>query len=341
MPPLYSEQKKLINPKKNSFFEHGDIALFMAEKNGDWAGRIAAIEDRRFNEHHGTNIGFFGFFESINDPSIARLLFRVAGDWLLERGYDTMLGPTNPSLMDELGMLVEGFDHYPSLMMPYTKPYYDDLMRECGFGKAMDLLAYRVNQDTVSKDRMERAGQMLKRKLPGLTIRTINMKDLKNEVQIIRDIYNRAWSNNWGFLPLTKQEFDELADDLKMIVDPNVVFIAEMEGEPIAFTISLPDYNQIFRTMNGRLFPTGIFKLLFKKKKINAIRTLLMGVVPEYQGKGIDALLNNETILNGWDQYYSSEMSWILESNTQMIRAAERIGGYKEKRYRLYEKSIP
>ena len=342
VPPLYSEQKKLLNPKKNAFFNHGNVALFMAKKNGEWAGRIAAIEDRRFNEHHGTNIGFFGFFDSIHDPYIANLLIRVARDWLLERGYEKMMGPTNPSMMDELGFLVEGFDYYPSLMMPYTKPYYDELMQECGFGKSMDLLAYRVNQKSVARDRMERAGSMIRRKLPGLTIRKINMKDLRNEVQVIRDIYNKAWSRNWGFLPMTEKEFDDLASHLKMIVDPEVVFIAEMEGSPIAFSISLPDLNQVFRSMDGTLFPTGIFKLLLKRKKINALRTLLMGVLPEYQGKGVEALLNQETITKGSaNGYFSSEMSWILESNTQMIRVAERLGGFKEKRYRLYEKPIP
>lgn len=342
VPPLYVEQKKLLDPRKNAFFNHGDVALFMAKKNGELAGRIAAIEDRRFNEHHGTNIGFFGFFESINDTYIAKLLVRVARDWLLERGYDTMMGPANPSMMDELGFLVEGFDYYPSLMMPYTKPYYDQLMKDCGFGKSMDLLAYRVNQESVARDRMERAGRMIKRKLPGISIRKINMKELKNEVQIIRDIYNKAWSRNWGFLPMTKKEFDDLASHLKKIVDPEVLLIVEMEGSPIAFSISLPDYNQVFKTMNGKLLPTGIFKFLFKGKKINALRTMLMGVLPEYQGKGIDALLNQETINRGSaNNYYSSEMSWILESNTQMIRVAERLGGIMEKRYRLYEKSIP
>ena len=340
VPPLKMEQKKLINRDKNPFFDHGDMALFLAKKNDKLAGRIAAIEDYRFNEHHGTSIGFFGFFECIDDAGVANLLFRVASDWLKERGWEKMMGPTNPSMMDELGVLVDGFDHYPSIMMPYSKTYYDELIKGQGFEKAMDLYAYRVDQDSLHKERFERAQKMLKRRISGLNIRQIDLKNIDPEIKIVGEIYNKAWAHNWGFLPHREKDFKQLADDPKMVLDPEVAAIAEIDGEPIGFTVSLPDYNQVFRKMDGRMLPTGIFKFLYYRKKINACRTALMGVVPEHQGKGIDALLNNFTILNGWDNYYSSEMSWILESNVNMIRIAERSGAYHEKTYRLYEKEL-
>lgn len=341
VPPLLMEQKKLIDTKKNPFYNNADVALFLAERDGETIGRIAAIEDRRYNEYHGTKTGHFGFFECINDVSVAKLLFKAANDWLRDRGLTEVMGPASPSMMDEIGVLVKGFDKYPSILMPYSKPYYDDLLKSIGLEKTMDLYAYRVTQDTVSLDRIDRAGQIVKKRNPGLEIREVNLKKLKREINIVRDIFNKAWSKNWGFIPLTDEEFDALADDLKMIVDTDFAHIAEIDGEPIGFSIALPDLNQALRHLNGRLLPFGIFKLLYYQRKITQIRTALMGVLPEYQGKGIDALMHKEAIENGLERgMYSSELSWVLESNTQMCRVAERIGGEVEKIYRVYKQQL-
>lgn len=341
MAPLKMEQKKLIDIEKNPFYENGEIALFLAEQNGETCGRIAAIRDHRYNEHHGNKTGFFGFFECINDKTIAKLLVKVASDWLRERGHTDVLGPANPSMMDEVGILVDGYEYTPSIMMPYHKPYYDDLLSSTGLQKAMDMYAFRVTQATVTLDRMYRAEEIVRRRLPKLKIREVDLKSLDEEVEIVREIFNKAWSGNWGFIPLTKSELEDLAEDLKLILDPKIAHIAEVDGEPVAFSIALPDLNQALKHTDGTLFPTGIFKLLWHRRNINQIRTALMGVVPEYQGRGIDALLHKEAIINGLEAgYKSSELSWVLESNKEMIRVAEKIGADIEKTYRMYSKDL-
>lgn len=341
VPPLLMEQKKLLNPKKNPFFKNAEIALFNAEHEGKPAGRLAAIIDHRYNDFHNAKTGFFGFFECIDRQSTVDLLFRVAEDWLRDRGMTDVLGPANPSMMDEVGVLVEGFDKYPSIMMPYHKPYYDKLLKGAGYEKEMDLLTYLVTQDSVDRERANRAMEIVKKRLPGISIRKIKLKKIKDEVKIIREIFNSAWKNNWGFIPLSSEEFDALAKDLKTIVDPNFAHIAEIDGKPVAFSVALPDYNQIFRDMNGKLLPFGWLKILMNKNKIDKVRTALMGVIPEYQGRGIDVLLHREAIENGLvEGVYSSEVGWILENNVQMVRVAEKIGGTLDKRYRMYKKNL-
>lgn len=341
VPPLLMEQKKLLNPKKNPFFKNAEIALFNAEHEGKPAGRLAAIIDYRYNDFHNAKTGFFGFFECIDRQSTVDLLFRVAEDWLRDRGMTDVLGPANPSMMDEVGVLVEGFDKYPSIMMPYHKPYYDKLLKGAGYEKEMDLLTYLVTQDSVDRERANRAMEIVKKRLPGISIRKIKLKKIKDEVKIIREIFNSAWKNNWGFIPLSSEEFDALAKDLKTIVDPNFAHIAEIDGKPVAFSVALPDYNQIFRDMNGKLLPFGWLKILMNKNKIDKVRTALMGVIPEYQGRGIDVLLHREAIENGLvEGVYSSEVGWILENNVQMVRVAEKIGGTLDKRYRMYKKNL-
>ena len=339
--PLLIEQKKLQSTEKNPFFNNADIAFFYATLNNKPAGRIAAIIDHRYNRFHNTKTGFFGFFESIDKPETSNLLFKVAEGWLREKGMEQVLGPANPGMMDEIGILVEGFDKYPSILMPYNKPYYDKLVIEAGYKKEMDLLTYLVTQDSVDRGRANRAMEIVKKRLPGITIRKIKLKKIREEVTIIREIFNSAWKNNWGFIPLSTEEFDALAADLKTIVDDDFAHIAEIDGKPVGFSVALPDFNQIFRKMNGRLLPFGIFKILWNKRKINKIRTALMGVIPEYQGRGIDVLLHREAIENGLKKnFYSSEVGWILENNIQMLRVAEKIGGTIDKRYRMYSKNL-
>ncbi len=339
--PLKMEQKKLIDEDKNPFFKNAEIALFLVEEGEELKGRIAAIIDHRYNDHHNDKTGFFGFFECVDDQTVANLLLKVASDWLRERGRTKMMGPANPSMMDEVGILVEGFEYDPSIMMPYHKPYYDQLIKNAGLSKAMDLYAFRVTQGTVNLDRMYRAEELVRRRIRRLDIREIDLKNLDQEVQIVRHIYNKAWSGNWGFIPLNEEELEDLAKDLKLILDPKVAHIAEVDGEPVAFSIGLPDLNQALKHMDGTLFPTGIFKLLWYRRRINRIRTALMGVLPEYQGKGIDALLHKEAIINGKEVgYKSSELSWVLESNKGMISVAEKIGARREKTYRMYSKEL-
>ncbi len=338
--PLMMEQKKLIDTAKNPFYETADLAMFVATRNGKTAGRIAAIHNKAYNEHHGTNIGFFGFFDCIDDQKVCDLLVKAVGDWFSERGIFEILGPTSPGMMDVIGVLVEGFEHEPGLLMAYNFPYYDTLLKNAGMGKAMDLFAFRVNKQTVTLDRMARASDIVRSRIPNLTIREVNLKDFDHEVAIIRHIFNRAWAKNWGFVPLSESQFRYMAKDLKTIIDTDFAHVAEVEGIPVAFSVALPDLNQALKHINGKLIPFGILKLLYYARKIHQIRTALMGVIPEFQGKGIDALLHKQTIENGLAKGFdSAELSWILESNVDMIRVAERIGASVEKRYRMYTKT--
>ncbi|MEX0594185.1 MAG: hypothetical protein WD115_05365 [Balneolaceae bacterium] len=341
VPPLKFEVRKRLDTQKNPFFQQAEMALFLAEKDGEVAGRIAAIIDHRYNSYHNTQTGFFGFFESIDSDTVTDLLFRSASGWLEARGMETMMGPASPSMMDEVGILVDGFEKPPAIMMPYNKPWYGTLLENAGLSKEMDLFAFDVDQSTVDRERMARAVGLVKRRIPGMNVRPIRLNKMQQEVEIIRQIFNKAWSQNWGFIPLSKAELEQLARDLKMILDPDFAHIVDVEGEPVAFSIALPDYNQILSDMNGTLFPTGLFKLLTRRKSIRRIRTALMGVLPEYRGKGIDAVLHHQSIENGLKRdFYSSELSWVLESNTEMVRVAERIGAIQNKTYRIYSKSL-
>ncbi len=341
VPPLRMDQKKLINTEKNPFFNNAEIALFIAEHEGEVAGRIAAIVDHRFNKHHGTKTGHFGFFECIDHQPTADLLFRVAEDWLRDKGTQDVLGPTNPGMMDMVGFLVDGFDKDPYILMPYTKPYYEKLVTSADYEQAMDLLAYIIDKDSADLERSARAKEIVMKRNPGLKIRPLNLKKIHDEVEIVRAIYNETWKNNWGFLPLTQEELAATADDFKLILDPDLAHIAEIDGKPVAFSIGLPDLNVIFKKMNGNLFPFGIFKLLLGRRKIKRYRTALMGVLPEVQGRGIDALLHQAAIEKALPRGIdTSELSWVLGNNPDMIRTAERLGASLDKTYRMYSKKL-
>lgn len=342
VPPLRMDQKKLINTDKNPFYKNAEIELFIAEKDGKEVGRIAAIIDHRYNDYHGSKTGHFGFFECIDDQHTANLMFRVAEDWLRDKGMENVLGPANPGMMDTIGVLIEGFAKKPYILMPYNFPYYDRLIKQAGFEKAMDMYAYIVDTETVAVDRMNRAMDIVKRRLPNLEIRPVNLKKMSSEIKIIQKIFNSTWKDNWGFIPLSEEEFKALGKDLKLIIDTDYAHIAEIDGEPIAFSVGLPNINEILMDMNGKLFPFGIFKLLWGRKKIKGLRTALMGVLPEWQGKGIDALLHQRSIQNGLETEGKtvSELSWILETNTEMVRVAEKIGGSLDKTYRMYSKQL-
>ncbi|MFO8029010.1 MAG: hypothetical protein R6U28_04045 [Cyclonatronaceae bacterium] len=341
VPPLKMQQKDLLNPQKNPFFNDADMALFLAYDRGEVAGRIAAIHNHAYNRHNNDTAGFFGFFECNQNQFVADLLFRVVRDWLRLRGCTRLLGPMNPGLLDEIGIQIEGFEHRPAIMMPHSKPWYNEMIHKAGLSKEMDLFAYKVLSKTVRVDRMDRALEIVKKRTPGLEIRKVNMRRFNEEVRTIHHLFNRAWAKNWGFYEISLETFIHLGKELKMILDTDFAHVAEVDGEPVGFSIAIPDYNQVFAKMDGTLFPTGLFKLLWHRRRINGIRTALMGVIPEYKGRGIDALLTRESIVNGLPRgFVSSEVGWLLETNTDILRVAERIGGYKEKTYRMYGQSL-
>ncbi|MDG5766001.1 hypothetical protein QA596_00890 [Balneolales bacterium ANBcel1] len=341
VPPLRMLQKELIDTRKNPFYNDAEIALFLAYRNGEVAGRIAAIHNHAYNRHNNDTAGFFGFFESVDNQMVVDLLFRVVRDWLRDRGCTRLLGPMSPGLLDEIGIQIEGFDHRPSIMMPHSKPWYDPMIRKAGLVKEMDLLAYRVTDENLALNRMNRAVDIVRKRTPDLTIRPVNLRKFKSEVDIIHRLFNETWKDNWGFYEINREVIEHMAKGLRMIVDTDLAHVAEVGGKPAGFSIALPDYNQVFKDMDGTLFPTGIFKLLWKRRKINAIRTALTGVAPEFQGRGIDAVLIRESIINGLRRgIRSSEVGWLLENNTGILRVVEKVGAVREKAYRMYSQPL-
>ena len=336
VPPLIIDQKFKFNTKKNPFFKHSEAKLYIAEKNGSLAGRIAAIINNNHNRIHEENIGFFGFFESINDREVSDSLFNVAAEYLKSKGLTAMRGPANFSSNDDWGLLVDAFDKPPVVMMSYNPAYYLDLIEGFGFKKKIDLYAYWMHQSQMT-DRLMKAAEAMKKRTR-IHIRKLNMKDFWGDVTLIKSVYNSAWLKNWGFIPMTDSEFNHTAKDMKLIVDPDLALIAEYEGKPIGFSLALPDINQALIRLNGRLFPFGLLKLLYYKRKIHSVRVLTMGVVEEFRNRGIDLIFYYETFKNGTAKGYDSgEFSWMLETNDAMNRMAKNMGSEVYKRYRLYD----
>jgi hypothetical protein len=340
VPPLIRQLKETFDSRKNPFYDHANVRLFLAQRGDRTVGRVAAVTNHAHNQFHEERTGFFGFFECVNDEVVAQKLLDAARDWLREQGLDTLRGPANFSSNDEWGMLIQGFDSSPVLMMPYNPPYYPELMEPFGLAKAKDLYAYRISKEGGIPERLRRMAAKIEQK-EGLTIRPIDMKDFANELNRIKEVYNNAWSKNWGFVPMTDAEFDHLAKQLKPLIIPELVLMAEVNGQPAGFSLTLPDYNQALKKVNGRLFPFGLFKLLWYSRKIDAARIMVMGVVHKYQKRGIDAIFYINTYDAGTARGYTwGEMSWVLEDNEMMNRAIEMLGGKIYKTYRIYEMEI-
>ncbi len=340
VPPLIVERKEFLDRNKNPFFRHADVVFYLAKQNGRTVGRIAGIVNHNHIKTHQENVGFFGFFECVKDYEATKSLLDSVREWLKSKGMEIMRGPANFSSNDEWGFLLEGFDSPPAIMMSYNPPYYLEFMETYGMVKAKDLYAYYMYETMHPPDRVVKMAESIKKK-ENIKIRNINMKDFANEVNRIKQIYNSAWSKNWGFIPMTDEEFNHLAKTLKQIVDPNLVFIAEVEGKLAGFSLALPDFNQVLIRLNGRLFPLGMLKLLWHTKisnKINGARIITLGIVPEFQKRGIDTAFYVETFNVGTKRgYVWGEMSWILEDNTLMNRMLELLGAKLYKKYRLYE----
>ncbi len=342
VPPLISDRKKLLDKKKNPFFQHSEMEMFLAYKDSELVGRIAAITNENHNKFQNDNVGFYGFYECIDDQEVNDTLFKTAEDWLKAKGKDKMLGPMNPSTNDEAGLLIEGFDTPPYVLMCHNPAYYAKLHDNYGLVKAKDLFAWHLDiRGLELPEKIKRVVEASTKKY-GLEIRNIHLKKLKKELQLIREIYNDAWSRNWGFVPLTFDEIDHLAADLKQIVREEFVLMVEKEGRPIGFLLTLPNINEILTQIpNGKLLPTGIFKLLTGLKKIKTVRVVTLGVVKDYQHIGLGTILYTEIIKRAQAQgIIGGEMSWILEDNDAMNRPIQLLGSNKYKTYRVYEKNL-
>ncbi len=346
VPPLRMDVRKLLDRAKNPFFEHGEAEYFLAERDGRVVGRIAAITNRLHNEIHHDQVGFFGFFDSIYDHAVADALFTEAAAWLRAKGYDVMRGPASFSTNDECGLLVDGYDMPPTLMMPHNPPYYERLIDAAGFTKAKDLKVYRggyLAEYLPVPERLARGTELLQRRL-GVTIRGMDMANFAAEVESIKRLYNRCWEKNWGFIPMTDHEIDHLAVQFKPVVIPDMVPIAEKDGVPIGFGLVLPDLNQVFqRHRSGRLTPALLADLLLslKLKRVRRARILLLGVVPELRGKGVDAMLYHWIWTHAaGHKIYWGEAGWILEDNKAMNAGLEKMEFTVYKTYRLYDRPL-
>jgi len=340
VPPLISDVAETIDPKKNPFFAHAERELFLAEKDGKVLGRVASIIDYNYNNYHKENIGYFGFFESFPDYDVACALFDQVREELKKKGMQRMLGPANPGLYDECGFLFEGFESPPVLKMSYNPPYYIEFCERYGMRKEKDFYAYSIRTDQEVPEKLKRVLGYLQEK-KNIRVRRIDLKRLDKEILLVKEIYNDAWSENWDFAPLTDAEFDYLGKKLKPIAIRELLPIVEIDGEPAGVSLALPDYNQVLKRLNGRLFPFGIFKFLIYKNKIDCARLWALGVKRKFHNLGIDALLYYETFESAKRLGYKwGEVSQILEDNIAVIRPIEMWGCRLYKKTRIYGMEI-
>jgi GNAT superfamily N-acetyltransferase len=344
VPELYISQAKLFDRKKNPFFQHANVDLFLAYRDGKIVGRIAAIDNGGYKKFTGNNDGFFGFFDVEEDYAVAEALLNTAGEWARQKGLTSLVGPVNFSTNDTCGMLIDSYNVPPVMLMTYNKKYYNDFMERFGFQKKMDLLAYKIETKQNMNQRVIAMRPLLENRLKrdGIVIRKFNMKNFKSEVDKLHEVYNAAWEKNWGFVPMTKDEFRFAASDMKAIVDTDFAYVAEHHGKAIGFALTVPNLNEVtINIKRGRLFPTGLFKLLMNQKKVKSVRIITLGVIEGYRKAGIDACfyaMNLEAASRKNIEY--GEASWILENNDLMNKALLHIGGKVYKKYRIYQMSV-
>lgn len=348
VPPLIMERMDAIDEKKNPYFLHAEVKLWVAYKDGKAVGRISAQIDELVEKQHGEKTGHYGFFESIDDQDVANALFDTAIAWLKENGRTEIIGPFNLSINEETGMLVDGFEHSPRLLMGHARPYYEKLIQNYGLAKVKDTWAYTLDiskpilPPTIQKlvDRAVDKGQV--------KFRPINMDKYEEELRIILDIFNDAWIDNWKYIPFTEAELDHAVKELKMIIREDFTYIAEIDGVPQAMMVTLPNINEIIKDLDGKLFPFGVFKLLWRlklKPSFKTVRVPLMGVRTEYQNSRLSGIMSfglfeacrQSTEKLGCD---TAELSWVLEENTRLSKLLETIGCVKYKTYRLYQKDL-
>jgi GNAT superfamily N-acetyltransferase len=337
VPPLRIAVKELLDRAKHPFYADAEAEFFIAQKDGQVVGRVAAILDKAHNRFHEEKAGFFGFFECINDPAVADALLQRARRWVFERGAKFLRGPVNPSTNYECGILVEGFDSDPMVMMTYNPDYYPALLERVGLRKSKDLWAWLSNANFIDMKKIDRVADKVIRS-KGVTVRPIDMKNFDADVEKVWDIYNSAWERNWGFIPMSKEEFKLQGKEMKQILKPELVLIGEVGGRAVGFALALPDINQALKPAQGKLLPTGLIKILYYQRLVKSVRVLALGVVEEYRASGLAAGFYATLVRNARKLGYGDcEMSWILEDNVLMNRSLEVMGAKRYKTYRIYE----
>ncbi len=342
IPPLRIERRLFLTPRFNAYFKHGEAQLFLAERDGRVVGRISAQVDHGFNDFHGNAWGMFGFLELEEDREVLEALLEAAAGWLRERRRDRMVGPMDLTMNDESGVLIDGFDRDPMVRQPWHPPYYQRLCEEAGLEKAVDLFMWELrveNRDQVLPIIWDLAEKLESKH--GITIRKMSRRSLRRDLDAFAEIYNEAWSRNWGFVPYSKEDLDAYALDLHLVFDRHWFMVAEQEGKTVGVAITVPDVNQVLRMMNGRLLPAGWWRYLRRGRVIDRVRVGFLGVKPAYQHTGVAAGLYAEHWATAQFRPQKwGEMGWILETNKAMNRGMEAMGGKIVKRYRVYERGL-
>ncbi len=341
--PLLLDLEKVFT-EANPLFQHAEMQLWIARREGRDVGRIAGILDHNHNGAHKENSAFFGFFECENDPQTSRQLFAAVQTWARQKGVRRLLGPMNPTTNDECGLLVDGFDSPPQLMMTYNPRYYVDLITTEGFVKAKDLLAYHINVAGIPRERLERIATKTRQRSPQFRFTAVRRKTLSADLVKIKEVYNAAWQDNWGFIPMTDAEIDFLAARLKPLLVEGLVWIAETPGETVGFMITLPDYNEALKPLRGRLNTPKIFGLVpyaLGRKMPSSCRVVTLGVKAAYRNRGVEAVMLAEGLMTSLRLgFKTAEASWILEDNIMMRRLLKPFGGRVYKTYRIYERVV-
>lgn len=335
VPPLRGDERARLSAS-NPLFAHAEARLFVARRGGEVMGRVAAIVERWHLERWRDGAGFFGFFEAVADDDVAGSLFEAARGWLRARGLAVMRGPVSPSTHDECGLLTEGFEHPPRILMPYNPPYYPALLERAGLQPVHELLSYEVEVPPVLPERVSVVARAAEAR--GVRIRSLDRGRLASEAEVFRSVYNAAWSENWGFVSMSQSETAWMASRLRPVLVPELALFAEWDSRPVGFLLCLPDLNPALRLLRGRVTPWGLLRFFWRRRSVDALRLLALGVLPEYRRRGIEALLFREAF--GAMRrlgYRRAELGWILEENAVTRRAAERWGARVVKRYRIYE----
>jgi hypothetical protein len=342
VPPLRLERHMFLSRRHNAFFTHGEARLFLARRDGRVAGRISAQVDRAFNAHHGNTWGLFGFLEFEDDPEVLAALLETAAGWLRARGRDRMVGPMDFTMNDESGVLIEGFEREPMIRRPWHPPYYAQRLEEAGLAKAMDLLMWEL--EIGDRERMRPVLFRLADEVEprhGIRVRRMSFLRLRAEMDRFAEVYNSAWSQNWGFSPYSKADLDWYTGELRLVFDKRWFMVAERDGETVAIAITVPDINQVLRRMNGRILPFGWWHYLRRWWIVDRVRVGFLGVKPEYQHTGVAAKLYVEHFdESARSRVKWGEMGWILETNRGMNRGMEAMSGRVVKRYRVYERQL-
>lgn len=341
--PLLFDLKKTFSDV-NPLFNHAEMQLWVAVRNGEDTGRIAALEDRAHNQAQRDSEAFFGYFECENDPQTSQALFKAAFAWARERRLCRMVGPMNPTTNDECGLLVEGVDVPPVFMMPYNPRYYAEQVAAAGFRKVKDLLAYQIDLSGCPMERLARIVAKVERRWPDLKCRPILRRTLLQDLGRIKEVYNAAWERNWGFVPMTDAEVDFMAVRLKPLLRDGLVWLAEAGSEPVGFLLAVPDLNVVLQPLQGRLLTSrvlGALPYLMGWKCPPRSRVIALGVKEAFRGRGLESVMLFRALQAGFKAGLTeAEASWILEDNTLMCRVLETFGGKPYKTYRLFERDL-